>query len=188
VTDDLKNLLHIADASASLPDALPPTESQLRSRWSHRRRRQTAIVATASALLVAATVALWPKSAHVEIASPAHIEPASDPVDIENVRIELAQLDSEAQTALAVARGIAAARRSETSLGDLPDTPNFTEIALAQSDRAAMIGVAHADRLREALSDAGPAVELYQHIADLFPQSRWSEVARQRIKSTTEMN
>jgi hypothetical protein len=72
----------------------------------------------------------------------------------------------------------------------LADRPlaGTAEIAAQQIDRAVLSSVAHADRLRATLGTPQPSAELYRHVLDLFPQSRWAAVARQRIESPSAMN
>jgi hypothetical protein len=51
-----------------------------------------------------------------------------------------------------------------------------------QLDRAAFTMMYQADRMREELNLPGSAAEQYRRVIELFGQTRWAEVARDRLK------
>jgi hypothetical protein len=186
---ELRSLLAAADVADRFEDA-PPMVAQLQARLLARRRR-LAIAGGAAIALVAAWIAL----PHRDGESPddgSEVARVSDEAAVrEQLLVELSRLDREADQAVAVARRLQMARRVEQARGEsLGSQPliDSAQVATEHIDRTVMTSVAYADRLQATLGESQPAVELYRHVLNLFPNSRWSAVARQRIETASTMN
>ena len=199
--DDLRSLLTAADVDEKLVVTAPPTMHELQARWSARRRRRATMASGAAVVVLAAWMAA-PRMTAPRMTAPRRdgatpspqaevVRGAGEAADAVQMQRELARLDREAEQSLATARRLQMARRIEQARGETlaykPLAAN-DQMAGEHIDRAVMISVAHADRLGSMLGDMQSAVELYRHVAELFPDSRWSAVARERIKAASAMN
>ena len=188
--DEIRVLLATAELDEMPGATVPPTVGELRARWRAIRLRRLTMAGGAAAAVLAAWMVLPPGDG-VGPNSPADVARVAEAVDTEKALRELARLDREAEQALATARRLQRARQIEQARGEMvaykPLAAN-DQMAAEHIDRAVMFSVAHADRLGETLDDRGPAIELYRHVLELFPDSRWSSVARQRIEAASAMN
>jgi hypothetical protein len=60
-------------------------------------------------------------------------------------------------------------------------TATDTDPVMRERERAALALLDHADRLRRDLKQADAALTAYRRMIELFPDTRWAHIARQRI-------
>ena len=111
---------------------------------------------------------------------PAALTPAS------RLRAEIASLRAEADSRTAVVEHMLAAEQRRRSLARYrrhrawPDPGEQVE---RQMDRAALAMVFQADRMSREVELRAPAMAIYHRTIELFPESRWADVARQRLEN-----
>ena len=102
------------------------------------------------------------------------------------LRAEIASLRAEADSRTAVVEHMLAAEQRRKSLDRYrryrawPDPGEQVE---RQMDRAALAMVFQADRMSRQVELRAPAMAIYHRTIELFPESRWADVARQRLEN-----
>jgi hypothetical protein len=187
--DPLAALLHRADAAAPLP----PLQEGLAAAVRHAsgRRHNRRLVATAAAIVViAASVVAVLQSSHDRPAHPLTAQtapfsltpapPLESPARYERAKYEAAALATSADRLLA-------AERHRQRLGEL--AARAEDPAPMQTDRiasvraaAALTLISQADRYKTRADSPLDALVTYRRAADLFPDTPWVTVARQRIE------
>ena len=187
----LADLLHEADEAAPPP----PTPVRLaeavraRSRTVAFRRR---VVAVAALPLVAIAPAAWlirgaPPAPGDHAASRASL-PTTIPAPPANgfpLPAEAAALKAEASLRLAVADALRLRderRRRPARSFDARPPMNLVDSIESEREKAALTLLDHADRLRRDLKQADAALAAYRRTIELFPETRWAAVAKQRIE------
>lgn len=181
--DRLSNLLRETDAASPPPPLAGLASAIRRSARARSRRRRT--VATATALLVPTAAALLgvlhlprPSTNHVAVQPPAATRP-------EALQAELARLGAEADLHTQVAARLAARReqrnrvareRARLATGSHPST------LASERERAALTLLDHGDRLRRELKQVDTAAAAYRRTIELFPETHWAVIAKQRIE------
>jgi len=168
--DPLSQLLRDADASA--PPLSRGAASRIADAVRRRRRREqirTRVVSMACVVIgvVAVGFTLRPSEPTLPVVQ-RPIAPPPNPVS-------LAQLDVDARLAEMTAQHLLAAEARRRA--PLPTRIDVQE----QSDRTALVLIYEGDGYARG-KRAGDAVAAYQRAIELFPKSRWADVARQRLK------
>jgi hypothetical protein len=113
--------------------------------------------------------------------------------EILRLRAEIAALDAEANRAqqfVELYRAEEVRRELLASAEPAPVEPLLPPAVVAQLeiDRAAAITVISADTRAKEFSRADEAAESYRSVLELFPDSRWASVARERLAQVGHMN
>ena len=186
--DRIEELLRQADRAAGARPAMPPDLAG-RVRRLARRRRAVRITtgAVAAALAVGIATAVFMAGPHGE---PAPVDNTLI-VDVDNpqddlvrLRVEFGELRAEAEATLAVARRILDLQSEQKLLAELARIrarPDPVEEVRQQMDKAAFIIVYQADRMYRELNLHESAIASYRQSIKLFPQTRWADVARERL-------
>ena len=110
---------------------------------------------------------------------------ADEPADeVGLLRAEIARLRVEADSRMAVVQRMLALERRRRAG---PRTATYlarsdpAEEVRQQMDQAALVMVYQADRMRRVLDLQAPAMQMYRRAAELFGQTHWGGVARQRL-------
>ncbi len=185
--DPLKKLLQQADALAGSPPAMPgDLVERVRRLAVGRRRVRVGINAAAAILLAVGITLLWSQAS-------TPLRPASEPQvvdsgppqpDVEAIKAEIERLHREADIRLAVVRRtqeILEEMRRFEELKKQPALPDAVANARREVDKAAYVLVSQADRMCRKLDLCDSAAVKYRRVVDLFPDSRWATVARQRL-------
>jgi hypothetical protein len=177
MSDRLGQLLRNADVA--LPPATSPSDVALRvHRRRNRKRRATQLAAGASALVIAiATSArLWhPMRPSMR---PFPLPPiAASETPAPSVKVTLASLSLEAELHERTAARLMTRAGANPRLALSNTIPDVQ----LQRDRAALLLVYEADQ-REKQNRSADAIVAYRRAIELFPQTRWAQVARQRLK------
>ena len=178
MSDSLRQLLRDADATAPIPAPISGLADQVRRRRARRTRIQRVGAGVAVVCIIAATWAavrlrkpVVPVSATIS-STPA---PVADRALLASLALEakLHALTAQKLSALQALRGRNAAKTDVNSVE--------AELGL-QRDRAALILIYDADRSAREHRPAD-AIAAYRRTLELFPQSTWAQVARQRLKA-----
>jgi hypothetical protein len=176
-TDPLAQLLRAADSTAAVRGPASPTQfaDQVRNRLARRRRNRS--VATALAIVLtaslAATIASLPGLRPQPVQVAAH-RPAEPPAA---TKLDLAL---QAELHERTAKRLLASGPSGTARRTVDPNSALAELR-QQRDRAALMIVYAADAERRA-NRPQQAVAAYRRTIELFPQTHWAAVARQRLK------
>ena len=164
--DSLDQLLKSADAPVHAARSVRDLASTVRRK--HARRKGIRRGAIAAVVLLAGSIlamSLRPR-AHQMVATP------SPQPEVSNAMLAL-QADLHEQTAERLMGS-----RSRPRVAKAPAAPE-ADIQY-QRDRAALMIVYEADRT--AKSDRSSAIASYRRAIELFPQTHWAAVARERLK------
>lgn len=187
--DPLKRILQEADAAAGTPPHVPEDLARRVPELAVRRRRVRfgLSAAAALALAVGATSLLWEPAGLPEprngFEAPVVLKPGDRP-DVADLRAEIERLGREADWRLAVARRtqeiLEQMRRAE-ALRQQEPVPDPVAAARREVDRAAYVLVRQADRMCREMDLCDSAVVKYRRVVELFPDTPWATVARQRL-------
>jgi len=176
--DKIEELLHEADWTAGRPAEVRVDLSRIRRR-AHRRRYVSIVgpVATAAVLMVA--LGIWSVTLTVPPPTPEQERIA----DLEN---QVRQLQARTDAAMSLIQEMLEQERRRQRLdeleAELASIPDPFEEMQKQVDKTAFMLVYQADRLYRELNQTTSAVEAYNRVIRLFPENRWAQVARQRLK------
>jgi uncharacterized protein YoxC len=179
VNDDrIRELLANADKAAGPPSFGHVNAAGIRGRLRRRRMLVTAFPVAAAAMLLLA-VGVWCVRTRTKESAPQHEG------RIASLEEQVKQLQVQTEAALKLVQNVLAQERQqqrlhalETELANIRDPMEEIE---AQADRAAFILVYQADRFYRELNQTQSAVEAYEQVIRLFPESRWAEEAKRRL-------
>ena len=187
---NLHDLLADADASAPPPPAMGSLADIVRNRARarDRRRRAGAVGALLLAVGAVSVVAFRPSgpstSPTAQTHLPQHGAQLTPVFDAAAAAAEAASLRAEAARRLTVAneamkradrrRRLSRAAESLAAASPLPTVGD-------ERDRAALTLLDHGDRLRRDLKEVDAALAAYRRTIELFPDTKWAAVAKQRI-------
>ena len=187
--NNLHDLLADADASAPPPPTMMLLAEGVRNRARLRVRRQQA-GGVCALLLVAGVVsvlAFRPRDPSSSPTAQARLPQGgtrpAPAFDAAAAAAEAASLRAEAARGLTVAneamkradRRRRLARAAASLAATTPPTVGD------QRDRAALTLLDHGDRLRRELKEVDAALAAYRRTIELFPETKWAAVAKQRI-------
>ncbi len=175
IEDKIKNLLCEADRTAGGP---VPLSANLPGAVRHRAgRRQTINLAAriAAAAVVLFALGIWSFT----------IKKTRDRQRILALEIQIEQLKTQTDATLNFIREVLDEERKQRRLNELQTqlasySDPLREIQ-KQVDKTAFILVYQANRMYRELDQKDSAIQAYNRVIELFPQSRWAEVARQRL-------
>lgn len=185
--DRLKELLQQADALAGDPPRMPGDLAQRVRRLAGRRRRvQVSINAAAAILLAVGITLLWSQASTPlrPTTEPQVVEARPAQPDAAALRAEIDRLGREADIRLAVVRRtqeILEEMRRFDELETSPPVPDAVAGVRREVDQAAYVLVRQADRMCHEFDLCDSAAVKYRRVVDLFPDSCWAAVARQRL-------
>ena len=172
--DKIKNLLYEADQTAGGPAPVSIDLSAVRRR---ANRRQTVNLAAriAAAAVVVIALGIWSFTA----------KKTRDRQRIIALEAEIKQLKVQTDATLHLIREVLEEERKQRRLNELQAqlasySDPLQEIE-KQVDKTAFILVYQANRMYRELDQKETAIQAYNRVIELFPQSRWAEVARQRL-------
>jgi hypothetical protein len=174
VTDRLEHLLKRADAP---PPA--PREADVGERVRRRARRNDRIRST----FVTATVLIVIAVGAITLLQPSKKKPIALLPESAATQAELNRLNQEALRHAAIADQL-------MQIELTPRQPDPTELARnlqRQRDEAALSLIYQAEALAPIPAQRPAAVALYQKAIDLFPQTHWAPLAKQRIEALHSM-
>jgi tetratricopeptide (TPR) repeat protein len=172
--DKIKNLLQRADQTAGGPAPVSIDLSAVRRSASRRHIINLAArIATAAVVLFA--LGIWSFS----------VKKTRDRQRIIALEAEIKQLKVQTDATLKLVREVLENDRRERRLGELrtqlANIPDPLEETQKQVDKTAFILVYQANRMYSELDQKDSAIQAYNRVIELFPQSPWAEVARKRL-------
>jgi uncharacterized protein YoxC len=172
--DKIRKLLKKADQTAGGPI---PVSVDLFAVRRNANRRQTLNLAARIAAVAVVVIALgiWSFTA----------KKARDRQRIIALEAQIKQLQVQTDATLSLIRQVLEEERKQRRLyelrAQLASIPDPLEEIQKQVDKTAFILVYQANRMYSELNQKDSAVQAYKRVIELFPQSRWAEVARQRL-------
>ena len=140
-------------------------------------RRQTANLAfrVAAVAVVLFALCIWSYTA----------KKSRDQQRIITLELQIEQLRAQTDATLKLIREVLDEERKQRRLNELQaqlaSIPDPLEEIQKQVDKTAFILVYQANRMYHELDQKEAAIQAYNRVIELFPQSRWAEEARQRL-------
>jgi hypothetical protein len=186
--EPLEKWLRLADEAAGSPPPLAGNLAEGVRRLAARRRRRAVLggLGLAAAACVAAVALLRPPAEGPRPAPGPVAEAPKAPSDAEIARLrrELAQVRGEADSRSRVARALIQMERHAQLSGEIQRAPVWLdplEPIRREADKAARTVLCQADRMACDPARQPAAAEKYREVSQLFPQSFWADVARQKL-------
>jgi len=188
--EQLRQLLKTADGLAGQPPDMPEDLAQRVRLRAQRRRRVRAGYSVAAAVVLAVGMTwVWARApaAPATAQRPAVVLRPFDYRSAETIETEIEGLRREAELRLAVARRtqeiLEELRRTDALKRQQPEPiPDPVAEVRQQADKAAYTLVSQADRMCRELDLCASAAQKLERVMQLFPDSPWAVVARQRLE------
>ncbi|MBU0638961.1 MAG: hypothetical protein KKB50_08865 [Planctomycetes bacterium] len=188
--EELQQLLREADHASGPPPLLPENLAQRVRARAARRQPLNAVgaAAVAAAILLALGLPLLQRQATTPPSAgtpPAVATHELSPTEVARIREEISELRREADLRLAVLRRTQESEaqfRRAREMRQRPMPPDAVALARKEIARAAFVIVQQADRMQRTPNQREPAIAKYRQVAELFPQTAWAAVARQRLE------
>jgi tetratricopeptide (TPR) repeat protein len=173
--DKIKNLLQQADQMAGGAVPIPVNLAAVVRRRAGRRQTVNLAARIAAAAVVVIALGVWSFA----------IKKTRDQQKIIALEMQVNQLKAQTDATLSLIREVLDEERKQRRLNELQAqlasySDPLREIG-KQADKTAFILVYRANRMYRELGQKEAAIQAYNRVIELFPQSRWAEVARQRI-------
>ncbi len=172
--DTIKNLLQKADRAAGEPALVSIDLSAVR-RNANRRQTINLAVRIAAAAVIVIALGIWSFTA----------KKTRDQQRIIVLEMQIKQLRAQTDATLNLIREVLDEERKQRRLNELQaqlaSYSDPLEEIRKQVDKTAFILVYQANRMYRELDQKEAAINAYNRVIELFPQSRWAEEARQRL-------
>jgi len=179
--DRLQGILKEADRLAVKPGKAVVSVSLLRRRVNRRRMIATGVPSTVAAAVILGVLLL---------SDPGERGGDSNEVDVAVLRAEVEELRLRTDAALSLVHEVIASQRQERRMEAM--TAQYAtgrdplDEVRREVDRTASILFYRADRLCRQAGDMDGAMDGYEQVIKLFPESGWAEKARQRVSEIKE--
>ena len=176
--DKIKNLLQKADKTAGTP-AHPSAVllKAVRRRANQRRFARLAVPAAAAAVVLIA-FGIWRLTG-----TPA--DQMYEQVKVAALQAEIEQLQAQTDATLKLVREVLERQRRQRRIAELEaklaSIPDPLEEMQRQADKTAFTLVYQANRMYDELNQKDSAIQTYNRVIELFPKSKWADVARRRL-------
>jgi tetratricopeptide (TPR) repeat protein len=176
--DKIKNLLQKADKTAGTPAPISANlTADVRRRANQRRfARLAAPVAAAVTVLIA--FGIW----RLTGTPPDQMHEQSK---VAALQAEIKQLQAQTDATLKLVREVLENQRRQHRIAKLEaklaSIPNPLEETQRQADKTAFTLVYEANRMYGELNQRDSAIQTYKRVIELFPRSKWADVARRRL-------
>jgi len=184
----LTQLLRDADDAAPPPPPVPGLARQVRARAAARARQRrmavAALLPVALVVLAAAEHRFAGRNVGRVVTSTRPVSPDQAPrPDAAPMLAESKRLVAQAEWHQSAAASLDALRRRRERMARAREVLDETgaDPVMRERERAALSLLDHAERLRRDLKQPDAALETYRRTIELFPDTRWANVARQRI-------
>lgn len=176
--DKIKRLLQKADQTAGSPAYVPANLAT-----AVRRRAKQRTFVRLAAPLSAAAILLIAFGIYQLVRTPAN--DTREQMRLAALKAEVEQLRQQTDATLKLVREVIKNQRRRSQLqaleAKLASIPDPLEQMQRQADKTAFILVYQANRMYEELDQKDSAIQTYNRVIELFPQSKWAEVARERL-------
>jgi uncharacterized protein YoxC len=172
--DKIRELIKKADQTAGGPVPVSVDLSAVRRNASRWQTLNLAVRIVIVAVVVI-TLGIWSYTA----------KKTRDRQRIVALEMQIKQLRAQTDATLSLIREVLEEERKQRRLNELraqlAGIPDPLEEIQKQVDKTAFILVYQANRMYSELDQKDSAIRAYNRVIELFPQSRWAEVARQRL-------
>ncbi len=173
--DKIKNLIQKADRTAGGPVPISANLAAAVRRRANRRNIANLVVRVAAAAVVLFALGLWNYTA----------KKTRDQQKLVALEIQIKQLQIQTDATLNFIREVLDEERRQRRLNELQTQlasySDPLEEIQKQVDKTAFILVYQANRMYRELDQKDSAIQAYNRVIELFPQSRWAEEARQTL-------
>jgi len=176
--DKIKNLLQKADRIAGRPAPVTANLAAVVRRRASQRRFVRFAAPLAAAAMVLIAFGIYQLVGTPEDDTREQIRLAALKAEVEQLR---AQTDATLKLVREVVERQRRQRRIEELEAKLARIPDPLEEMQRQADKTAFILVYEANRMYDELNQKDSAIQTYNRVIELFPKSKWAEVARRRL-------
>ncbi|MHC4111288.1 MAG: tetratricopeptide repeat protein [Planctomycetota bacterium] len=173
--DKIQNLLYEADQMAGGPAPISANLAAAVRRRANRRQTANLAVHIAAAAVVLLALGIWSYTA----------KKTRDRQRIVALEMQIKQLQTQTDATLDLIREVLDEERKQRHLDDLraqlAGYPDPLEEIQKQVDKTAFILIYQANRMYRELDQKDSAIQAYNRVIELFPQSRWAEEARKTL-------
>jgi hypothetical protein len=173
--DKIKKLLYEADQTAGGPEPLSANLAAAVRRRAKRRNIANLAARIAAAAVVIFALGIWSFS----------VKKTWDRQRIVALEAQIEQLRVQTAATLNLIREVLENDRKQRRLyelqAQLASIPDPLEEIRKQVDKTAFILIYQANRMYRELDQKDSAIQAYNRVIELFPQSRWAEEARQHL-------
>ncbi|MHC4456291.1 MAG: tetratricopeptide repeat protein [Planctomycetota bacterium] len=175
--DKIKNLLQKADQTAGHPAPIPDNLTAAVRRRARQRHFANLTIPTATAAIILIAFGIWLLTTKTEI--------GQSPEKIASLEAQIQLLQARTDAALNLIQEVIENERKQRRLDELQarlaNIPDPLEEIQNQVEKTAFILVYQADRMHRELNQKDSAIQAYNQVIRLFPQTRSAEVARQKL-------
>ena len=180
--DKIKSLLQKADRMAAKPQPISPNLTTIVHRRAYHRHLRNNIVSVAVAAVVLIALGIWSLTAGK----------TNEQQKIVALETQIKQLHERTDVVLNLVQEVLEHQRKQRHLDELKaqlaSITDPLEETRRQIDKTAFILVYQANRMYTELNQKSSAVQAYNRVIELFPQTKWAEVARQRLSEIQNKN
>ncbi|MBN1795889.1 MAG: hypothetical protein JW804_04390 [Sedimentisphaerales bacterium] len=176
--DRIQNILKKADQAAGKTTNIPSNLTDIIRLRAQRKHTTNAVFVTLFVSVPLAILGTW-------FLADRPTQIAHQDVKIETIQHKVSQLEKSTETTLALIDKILDREERlrridelEAKVAKMDDSLNQVRL---EFDKTAFILVNNANRMYDELDMKRPAIEEYKRIISLYPQSRWAEVAKQKL-------
>jgi tetratricopeptide (TPR) repeat protein len=176
--DRIKDLLQEADRIAGVPEQASVDTGIIRHRAHKRYLARKIVFFTAAAAAIILTISVWTLSVRTT-------KPIGDNDGLVRLQAQVKYLQARTDATLKLVQEMLQKEQKQRELealqAQLESIGDPREEISQQVERTALILVFQADRMYRELGQKNSAIQAYSRVIELFPQSRWAKVARQRL-------
>ncbi|MHC4620431.1 MAG: tetratricopeptide repeat protein [Planctomycetota bacterium] len=176
--DKIEHVLRTADQMAGPAKPVSANLASAVRRRAPRRRTIRTVTPIAAAVAALAAVGIWHLAAGTA-------ETPQDQTRLVSIETQLAQLEARTDATLKLIQGVLERERQQRKLAELQaklaNIRDPLEEVQEQIEKTAFILVYQADRMYQERNQKDSAVQTYNRVIELFPQTRSAQTAKQRL-------
>ena len=176
--DKIKNLLQKADKTAGAPAPIPAVLLKAVRRRANQRRFIRLATPIAAAVTVLIAFGIWRLTG-------TPVKQMHEQVKVAALQAEIKQLKAQTDATLKLVREVLENQRRQRRIAKLEaklaSISDPLEEMQRQADKTAFTLVYKANRMYGELNQRDSAIRTYKRVIELFPQSKWADVARRRL-------
>ena len=176
--DRIENLLRTADQMAGPAKPVYANLTAAVRRRAHRRRKRNLVASVAAAATILIAVGVWSLVTRTT-------ETPQDQKRLVSIETQLAQLQARTDATLKLIQEVLEKERQQRKLAELEaklaSIRDPLEEVQEQVEKTAFILVYQADRMYQDRNQKDSAVQTYNRVIELFPQTRSAQTAKQRL-------
>jgi len=174
----IKDLLQEADKIAGVPEQASIDIGIIRRRARKRYLMRTIAPLIAAAAVIILTISVWTLSFRTA-------KPVGDNDELARLQAQVKYLQARTDATLKLVQEMLQKEQKQRELealqAQLESIGDPREEISQQVERTALILVFQADKMYREPGQKNSAMQAYSRVIELFPQSRWAKVARQRL-------